>query len=606
MNHQPKSFAGPDWINLGRLALACLVLGLVPGPGGGGARAEDTPADLRFDSLAGEFMTGHYSFRPLAGVALGWHQYDGRLVIPDRSANTHEAARLKRFQRLFAGLQPGQLSLARRHDLRVLGAAVANELWSLEVQHSVTHNPMTYAGGLDLTVYLKRDFKPLPERVADMTSILRQAPAYYAAARANLAPVLPLPFVETAIEAANGTADFIEHDVAKAAATVKDTGLHAKFDQARQAAVTELHGFAGWLKKERLPQADNSFPVGRAGYLQMLKNEMVDLTPEQVLEAGMRELHAEQERFAAAARAIDPTKPPIEVFKSIQHDHPTAANLIADARQDLEGIRQFLLDHHIVTLPSEVRALVEETPPALRATSFASMDTPGPFEKKATEAYYYITPVEPDWTPEHAEEWLTAFNHYTLTVVSIHEAYPGHYVQFLGLNASAASPVAKVFSSYPFVEGWAHYSEQMLLAAGFGQPVNPASASAAETLRGARFRLAQSDEALLRVCRLCCSIKLHCQGMSVAEATKFFMDNCYYEEKPAHAEATRGTYDPGYLYYTLGKLMILKLRADWQLQEGARYSLQRFHDEFLRHGMPPIRLLREIMLHDPNQWPALL
>jgi uncharacterized protein (DUF885 family) len=230
------------------------------------------------------------------------------------------------------------------------------------------------------------------------------------------------------------------------------------------------------------------------------------------------------------------------------------------------------------------------------------MDTPGPFEKVATEAYYYVTPVEPEWPETQKEEWLSAFNYYTTDVVSIHEAYPGHYVQFLSLNASPASEVAKIFGSYAFIEGWAHYCEEMLLEAGFMQPAKGAAASREDQVRAASYRLAQSDEALLRVCRLCCSIKLHTQGMTVDDATRFFVENCYYEEKPARSEATRGTYDPGYLYYTLGKLQIRKLRRDWQAQEGAAFSLQRFHDAFLSHGMPPIRLLREQMLREAGRW----
>src|SRR6185369_10284774 len=175
-----------------------------------------------------------------------------------------------------------------------------------------------------------------------------------------------------------------------------------------------------------------------------------------------------------------------------------------DVRKNLEAIRQFVSDHRIVTIPSDVRAKVEETPQYLRATSFASMDTPGPFETKATEAYYYVTPVEPDWTPKQKDEWLTAFNYYTTDIVSVHEAYPGHYVQFLWLNASTPSRVAKVFGSYAFVEGWAHYAEQMLVDEGFGASD---SHKPLEAIGGARFRLAQSDEALLRLCRLCVSIK---------------------------------------------------------------------------------------------------
>jgi uncharacterized protein (DUF885 family) len=303
--------------------------------------------------------------------------------------------------------------------------------------------------------------------------------------------------------------------------------------------------------------------------------------------------------FAAAAKAIDPNKPAIEVFREIQRDHPTAESLIPDARRHLEMIRQFVVDHRIVTIPSAVRAEVKETPQYARAGSFASMDTPGPFETNATEAYYYITPTEPDWSEAQKQEWLTSFNYYTTDVVTIHEAYPGHYVQFLNLNASNADKAEKIFGSYAFVEGWAHYCEQIMLDEGFG-------ADAKDPVRAAKYRLAQSDEALLRICRLCVSIKTHCEGMSVDAATKFFQDNCYYEEKPAHQEALRGTFDPGYLYYTLGKLQILKLRHDWQAQEGTAYSLERFNDEMMRHGMPPIRLLREKMLKDPATWNDLL
>jgi len=568
-------------------------------------------ADNRYERLANDFVTGEFAFRPLAGVALGWHQYDGRYVVPDQPALAAEDNRLKRFETGFAALPADQLTPVHQHDLQLLQSTIANGRWAIERQLVYWLNPMSYGGyvgdvPLDVAVYLKRDFKPLSARVADITAIIRQAPAMFAAARSNLQPVLPRPFVETAIKDANGNADFLENDVSKAAATVSDPAIRARFEEAKKIAVAEFRGYADWLKKEKLPTADSSFAVGRDGYIAMLKGEYIDLTPEQILEIGLRELHAEQQRFAEVARVIDPTQPPIEVFKAIQREHPTATNVIPDTRQELDGIRRFIIEHHIVTIPSEVRPRVEETPPPLRSHSFALMDPPGPFEKKATETYFYITPVEPDWTAKQAEEWLTIFNYYELAVTSIHEIYPGHCVQFLTLNASHATTVEKVFGSYAYIEGWAHYCEQMLIDQGYAQPANPATASRDELVKAAKYRLGQSDMALLRLCRLCCSIKLHCQGMTVDEATRFFMDNCYSEEKPAHSEAVRGTFDPGYLYYTLGKLMILKLRSDWQAQEGANYTLQKFHDEFLRHGMPPVPLLRKIMLKDPEKWPEVL
>jgi uncharacterized protein (DUF885 family) len=332
---------------------------------------------------------------------------------------------------------------------------------------------------------------------------------------------------------------------------------------------------------------------------------MVTLSPEQILEIGLRELQSKQHVFTEAGREIDPARPSVEVFRAIQKDHPTEQGLIPDTARDLDMIRQFVIDRHIITIPSPVRATVAETPQFMRTTSFASMDTPGPFETKATEAYYYVTPVEANWPPQQKEEWLTAFNYYTTDIVSIHEAYPGHYVQFLCLNASPATKLEKIFSSYAFVEGWAHYAEQMLVDEGFGASPSP-TPTREDKVKAAKYRLAQTDEALLRICRLCASIKMHCQGMSVEEATKFFQDNCYYEQKPARQEAIRGAYDPEYLYYTLGKLEILKLREDYRRQEGQKFTLQAFHDEMLRHSAPPIRLLREVMLKDRALWDHVL
>jgi uncharacterized protein (DUF885 family) len=324
-----------------------------------------------------------------------------------------------------------------------------------------------------------------------------------------------------------------------------------------------------------------------------------------LLELGLKELKHKQQDFAEAAKEIDPTKPPVEVFQAIQKDHPSEQNLIPDTARDLEMIRQFIVDHKIITIPSPVRAKVTETPQYLRATSFASMDTPGPFETKATDAYYYVTPPEADWSPQQKEEWLSAFNYYTTDIVSIHEAYPGHYVQFLCLNASPATRLEKIFGGYAFTEGWAHYAEQMMVDEGFGRS-SSTSPSHEDQIKSAKFRLAQTDEALLRCCRFCVSIQMHCQGMTVDQATKFFQDNCYYEQKPARQEAIRGSFDPEYLYYTLGKLEFFKLRADYQKQEGSSFRLQTFHDELLRHGAPPIRLLREVLLKDRALWDQVL
>ncbi len=581
------------------LSLACLCGCSSPQQSDPAAVAK---ADAEFHKLSDEFVAGYLAWRPGLGVSLGLHEYDGRVTDFSRASIRLEHVRLRQFDQRVATFPAKRLSPQASYDFRILRSAVRKQLFRFEDLRSFTHNPMTYAGAMDVNIYVKRDFAPIEERVRYIIAILEQAPGNFAAAKANLVESLPKPFVETAIQVAEGSAEFLGKDLVEALSVLKNDPLRARFNAANDRAVAEIRAYVKWLKEARLPRANNDYALGGEKFSRMIRDsELITLSPGKVLDFGLRELRREQQVFASTAKLIDPSKAPIEVFKAIQKDHPTAQSLIPDTRANLEAIRQYLIDRQILTVPSEVRARVEETPKYDRATSFASMDTPGPFEKKATEAYYYVTPVEPDWPATQKEEWLTAFNYYTTDVVSIHEAYPGHYVQFLCLNASPANRLEKILDSYAFVEGWAHYTEQMILDAGFG-PNMPSRVAQPEAIKAAKYRLAQSDEALLRLCRLCVAIQMHCQGMTVDEATKFFQDNCYYAEKPARQEAVRGTFDPEYLYYTLGKLQILKLRRDWEKQEGANYSLKKFHDEFLRHGMPPIRLLREVMLKDPKLW----
>ncbi|MDQ6914017.1 MAG: DUF885 domain-containing protein [Verrucomicrobiota bacterium] len=568
--------------------------------------AAEENQNAEFQKVADEYIKGWLAAHPLQATSLGFHEYDGRINDYTRLSIDAELSRLKRFDERLKKFDPAKLNAANALDLRILQSAIKKDLFDIQDMQSFDLNPMTYAQALDVNVYIKRDFAPLTDRMKNIIALENQLPNIMIAAKTNLAPVLPKPYVELAIEIARGGADFLKKDLVDALKDVKDPKLNAAFAIANRKAFMALSEYASWLEKDRLPNAGAPWAIGEEKYRRMLaEQELVDLPPAKLLEIGLAELKREQQAFADAGKIIDPSKPAPEVFKDIQKEHPTAENLIPETAKDLENIRQYLLDHDIISMPSDVRAQVKETPQFARATSFASMDTPGPFEKKGTEAYYYVTPTEPEWPPEQKEQWLTAFNYFTTDVVSIHECYPGHYVQFLHLNASRASKVAKIFGSYAFVEGWAHYGEKMMLDEGFGKTTN-ATPSDDEIKRAAKYRMAQSDEALLRLCRLCASIQMHTQGMSVEEATKFFVDNCYYEEKTSHSEAMRGTFDPGYLNYSLGKLQILKLREDYKTQEGPVYTLKRFHDEMLKHGMPPIRLLRQIMLKDKTKWGEVL
>ena len=564
------------------------------------------PGDTEYEAVAEEYIKTYLAAHPLEGTALGLHEYDGKISDYSRLALDAELSRLRRFDDRLAKFDPSKLSQRQSIDLRILQAVVKKDLFEMQYMSVFERNPMVYAGAADVNVYIKRNFAPLEDRVRSLVAIESQIPNILIAARTNLNDVLPKPYVETAIQIAKGSADFLKKDLVSAVSGLKDEQLRAAFLDANRKATTALHDYAAWLQREKSPKATLDFALGEEKFRRFLaQTELVDLAPEKILEIGMAQLKAEQNAFAEAAKKIDPSRSPIEVFRQIQSEHPTPDKLIPDVAKDLDKIRKYVLSHHLLSIPSDIRAKVKETPQYLRATSFASMDTPGPFEKRATEAYYYVTPTENDWPDKQKQEWLTAFNYYTSDITSIHEAYPGHYVQFLHLNASPASKAEKIFGSYAFIEGWAHYCEKMMLDEGFGSPTS-STPSEDELKRAAKYRMAQADEALLRLCRLCVSIKMHTQNMSLDEATKFFQDNCYYEQKPARQEAIRGTFDPGYLNYTLGKLQILKLRDDYKAQEGDDFSLQKFHNELLSHGMPPIRLLREIMLKDQSKWDEVL
>ncbi|MGI9086450.1 MAG: DUF885 domain-containing protein [Chthoniobacterales bacterium] len=570
------------------------------------AMAAEDKQGSELGKVIDEYVKGWLAAHPLTATSLGFHEYDGRINDFTRLSIDAELSRLKRFDERLKKFAPEKLTAANSLELRIVQAAISHDLFAIEDRESFEKNPMTYAQALDLNVYIKRNFSPLEDRVRSIIAIENQAPNIIIAAKINLAPVLPKPYVELAIEISRGAAEFLKKDLVEALKGLKDQRLIAAFALSNRKASMALLDYANWLEKEKLPKANAPWALGEEKYRRMLaETELVDLPPAKILELGLAELKREQTIFAEAGTLIDPSKPAIDVFKDLQRDHPKPGNLISETAKNLEAIREFVVGHDLVTMPSKVRAEVKATPQFERATSSASMDSPGPFEKKASEAYYYVTPAEDAWSDQQKEEWLTSFNYYTTDVVSIHEVYPGHYTQFLHLNASEASKAEKIFASYAFVEGWAHYCEKMVLDEGYGRSKSE-SPTEEETKRAAKFRMAQTDEALLRLCRLCVSIRMHTQGMSVEEGAKFFEDNCYYAPKPARAEAMRGTFDPGYLNYSLGKLQLLKLRADYQTQEGDKFTLKKFHDEILDHGMPPIRLLREIILKDKAKWPEVL
>ena len=564
-----------------------------------GKTSSSTKGDAKFQQLSEDFLAGYLAWRPELSVNLGFHEYDGKTSDLSKKSLVNELTRLKSYDQMLNELDTTSLSQRMNYDFRILQCGIKNEIFNFEEMESYTKNPMTYAGAMDVNIYIKRNFAPLKDRLKSIIAIEKEAPIIFAVAKSNLVDSLAKPYIETAIQIAKGSADFLNSDLKVALKVLEKDSLMAVFETTNNKAISELKAFTEYLEKEKLPKAHNNYALGREKYRKMLLyGEDISMPSEKILEIGLAELEREKDVFNATAKIIDPIKKPVEVYQNLQKEHPTSDSLIPDIKKNVEDIRQFLIDKKIITIPSEARVKVEETPKFARSTSTASMDTPGPFEKKATEAYYYITPVDPAWTAKQKEDWLSMFDYFTTDLATIHEAYPGHYIQFTHLNASSATKIEKIFGSYAFVEGWAHYTEKMLIDEGYGDTGDPT--------RAAKYRLAQSGEALLRLCRLCVSIKMHCESMSVDDATKFFMNNWYHGEKPSRQEAIRGTFDPGYLYYTFGKLQILKLRKDYKKQEGDNFSLQKFHDLILENGMPPIQILREKLLKDKNIWGDIL
>ena len=548
------------------------------------------------DALAERAIREHWDFLPTAGSRIGKHEYDGQL--PDFSKG-RIARRTEQLHRTLAQLSalPAEPDLPGTPDRdarmspmsrSLLELFLRRELFNLEEMRTLESNPQRQVGYLGVGSYVQRDYAPLPDRLRSATSVLRQVPDFLVALDSLTEPELGEPVRDMAVRAYRGMASFYRTGLSDAAAECATIApdVANEFNAAREAAAEEVLRFADRLQ-ERQTRPD--FAIGSSLYQRMLSvGESVDTPLSDVLSIGQANLEENLRRLDEAAGMVAPGKSIREAVASVSSHHPTAQSLIPETRDMLEDIRQALIDHDIIGLPSEERCRVTETPSYMRY-AFAAMDSPGGLEEVATEAFYYVTPVEPDWTPRQREEWLSNFNYQTLRIISIHEVYPGHYVHNLHNRHGHAQRgrelplINRVATSYAFTEGWAHYTEEMMLETEYGRD-NPA------------LWLTQLLEALVRNCRYLCSLGMHTQSMTLDEATKFFQAHAYMEEHPAYQEAIRGTFDPGYLNYTLGKLMLLKLRQDWRRQEGSAYTLRRFHDTALSWGAPPVPLLRTAML----------
>jgi uncharacterized protein (DUF885 family) len=554
----------------------------------------------QFEKVSNEYFDQvYFHYGPTGGTLVGYHEYDAQFEDYSRKNIDAEIADLKSFEKRVEAIHPDAAAadFVPASDREIVLANIRSELLTLEVIRPWEKNPDEYSGTAANGAFslMERKFASPDERLRSLVAREKQMPALFAAARINLKNP-PRVFTEIAIEQLPDIISFFEHDVPLAFADAKDPALKAEFAKTNAVVVATLNDYLAWLKSDLLPNSNGDFRIGADAFSKKLQyDEMVDTPLDKLLVIARADLHKNQAHFNELAKELEPTKEPSAVLEELGQNHPAPDQLLNSFRATFDGLVSFIRSHHIVTIPSDVRPIVEETPAFMRATTFASMDTPGPFEKHATEAYFNVTLPDPKMKPEEVEGYMHSFNVGTVISTAVHEAYPGHYIQFLWLP-QAPSRVRKLLGANTDVEGWAHYCEQMMLDEGYGQP-----GAGAKDEREAKFlRLGQLQDALLRDARFVVGIQIHTGKMSFDEAVAFFQKEGYQSKETATVETKRGAGDPTYLYYTLGKLQIMKLREDMKKKQGAAFSLEEFHNNFLKQGFPPIKIVRKALLGDDS------
>jgi uncharacterized protein (DUF885 family) len=561
--------------------------------------APATDIDKTFTLLGNQYFDEYYfKFNPTQGTAAGFHQYDNQLENYSRASLDKQVAVLKDFQKLVGKIDLQQLSAEQRVDQWLLLNDINARLLTLENIRPWEKNPDVYSSSITNSIFviMARTFAPPEQRLKSVIAREKQVPAVFQAARQNLKNSPPI-FVDVALEQIPGIISFFQKDVPEAFKEVKDKPLLAEFSATNQKVMDELKSYQEWLQKDLKPRAHGDFRIGAENYRRkLLYDEYIDIPLDRLLEIGMANLRLNQQAFKDTAAKIDPNKTAQQILEELEKDHPAPDKLLQTFRDTLGGLKDFLALHKIAGLPSEVLPIVQETPPFQRALTFASMDTPGPFEKVAKEAFFNVTLPEPSWTPQQVQEHMAGFNRGTIISTAVHEVYPGHYTQFLWVPY-APSKIRKLLGCSSNAEGWAHYGEQMMLDEGYGRTPGVDLEHDTAFLK---LRLGQLQDALLRNARFIVGIEMHTGKMTFDQGVEFFQKEGYQSHMNGLRETKRGTSDATYLYYTLGKLEILKLRADYKKKMGDKYSLEQFHNEFLKQGFPPIKLIRQLMIGDSS------
>jgi len=514
----------------------------------------------------------------------GVHVHDDLLEDLSRQGVDSHVRALAGFGRRLHQIDPTHLSPVEQVDRAIASANIEARMYELEVLRTWERNPQGYAEiiGSSLAGQALFAYAPEPERARRVVSKLRQIPRLVQAARDNVKEC-PGIFVKVGLESWRGTLRFIEADLPRAFSGLDDLHILGDLADTSTEAATSITSYIDYLETDLAPRAKASFRLGRERFEHKLKlEEGLNINADRLLAIALREIEAVQEEFRAVAGRLNGGDP-VEAWRRAKEQHPAAGQLIPVAQAQVGELEEFLRSQNLVSLPDAEPVVVAPSPDFYR-WAFASMWTPGPFESKPSRAYYYLTDVDRTWPADRQKEHLRDFNIPTLWNISIHEVYPGHFLHFRHLR-KVESKVRKstLFAPRTFVEGWAHYCEQMMVEAGFRRS-DPT------------IKLGQLAESLVRLARFVVAIRLHCEDLSVEQGMRFFRDEAFLEETTARREAERGTFDPTYLVYSVGKLMMLKLRRDYKEQQGGKYSLRSFHDAVLAQGSAPFWAHRRLLL----------
>jgi hypothetical protein len=530
--------------------------------------------------LVASFLEEYFDHNPTFAANAGRHEYDGRL--PDWSGDglRRKIEWLRERRAAAAAFDPASLDPPRRLEREHLIAQIDCELFWLADAEIPWRNPMFYAYALDPALYLTRPYAPLETRMRAFIDYARAVPRAAEHVRANLRTPLPRTFAELGRLTLGGLAGYYEKDVPPVFAAVADPGLQTELREAIAGAAAAMRALDSWFSglADEAGAGEDGFAFGPERFLRMLReSERVDLSLEALEAAGRRELERNLAALSEACAAYAPGLPVAECVERVQAEKPAGGPIDA-ARQQLAGLRRFLEETELVTIPGDEQALIAESPPYQRWNA-AYIDIPGPYERNLP-SIYYIAPPDPSWTPEERAAYIAG--EADLLFITIHEVWPGHFLQFLHSNR-AESEIGRLFVGYGYAEGWAHYSEELMWEVGFGAG-DP------------RLRIGQLQNALLRNVRYLVSLGLHTGGMTLAEAERMFREQAFQDAANARQQAARGTFDPAYLNYTLGKLMVRKLRDDWSAPRGGRAAWREFHDRFLAGGGPPVPLVRGYLM----------